>query len=349
MKIALLTFWAADNYGAVLQTYATIKLLRQCGHDVELVNYSIPSPPHSWIKSLLLFPKHLKFQKFRKKYFTNLTRKYNSLEALQNAPPVADCYLVGSDQTWNPDLTKDKAKSFFLDFGAESTIRVSYASSFGLSTWNDTEWISSDDVKAFLKRFSLLSVRESYGCQILKDTFGINDSYHVLDPVMMFENYQELTGSFCRINEIVLYKFVGSDLFYQKSRDIGNLLGLSVRSIGSIRRIKGIKSSYPESVENWIKRIAGAKFIITDSFHGTVLSLLYKKQFIVWPGKRVGRIKSLLELLGLSDRIISETDTVEQMIGCLQTPIDYQNIHHYLDELRKQSFAFVSSIKSIKR
>ena len=106
MKIALLTYFAADNYGAVLQAYATIKALEQQGHEVQLVNYVIPEPPRSWLKNILLYPKHLKFQSFRKKYFKNISRSYRSTTELQQNPPQADCYLVGSDQTWNPFISR---------------------------------------------------------------------------------------------------------------------------------------------------------------------------------------------------------------------------------------------------
>ena len=85
MRIALLTYFAADNYGATLQAYATIKAFEREGHKVELVNYVIPEPENPLFKRILLFPKHLKFKSFRKKYFKNITSRYNSIHTHTHA------------------------------------------------------------------------------------------------------------------------------------------------------------------------------------------------------------------------------------------------------------------------
>lgn len=348
MKIALLTYFGADNYGAVLQSYATIKALKVRGHDVDLVNFIIPKPSRSWLKNLLLYPKHLKFERFRKKYFLHITAKYSTLSELQASPPIADCYLVGSDQTWNPDLSKDKAKGFFLDFGDKSVIRVSYASSFGVSEWKDSKWISKNEAEILLKRFDLISVREDSGIRILNNCFNIPNAQLVADPVMLFENYNELTGVIKPKDEIVLYKFVYSDKFYMIAKKIGEELNLPVRSLGSIRHIKGVKCNYPENVDEWIRNIAGASYVMTDSFHGSVLSLLYKKQFVVFPGnpKRETRLKSLLSYLNLSERYVIVDHPVGDVVRLLKTPIDYVEVHRKIAELRNKSNSFLDSLSN---
>lgn len=347
MKIALLTFFGSDNYGAILQSYATIKAFETYGHEVELVNYIIPEPPRSWIKKLMLYPKHLKFEGFRRKYFHNITRKYNSLSDLQCDPPKADCYLVGSDQTWNPYLSRDKARGFFLDFGGDSVIRAAYAASFGVAEWKDSKWICRDDAECLLKKFHLISVRERSGVEIVNNTFGISKVSQVVDPVLLFDKYFELTGEIVPCEEIVLYKFVNSDVFYQKCKEIGVSLNMPVRSLGSIRRIRGVKCSYPDNLEGWIKRIAEARFVITDSFHGTVISLLYQKQFVVWPGERVTRLQSLLEALELTDRFISSMDSVDNIIERLLSPIDYSRVNVELGVMRQKSINVIEQISNL--
>lgn len=349
MKIALLTYFAADNYGATLQAYATIKAFEQCGHEVELVNFVIPEPPRSKAKNLLLYPKHLKFKRFRKVYFKHLSRRYYSVEDLRQSPPIADCYLVGSDQTWNPEISKHMAPGFFLDFGDENILRASYAASFGKEDWEDTQWISSEEVKQMLDKFIYLSVRESSGMKLLKDRFGVKNAFQVLDPVLLFDNYIELTGKIKRSNELVLYKLYDSSSFYSQCREIGKKLSLPIRSIGSIRRIRGIKCTYPESIEGWIRRIAGAEYVITDSFHGTVVSILYGRQFVVSVGnpKLITRIMSLLELLGIPDRVVGEGFDAGNVIAKLLQPIDYEGVHEKLVELREDSFRFINSIVPI--
>ena len=347
MKIALLTYFAADNYGATLQAYATVKALEQCGHEVELVNFVIPESPHSWVKKILLFPKHQKFDRFRKKYFIHLSRRYNTIKELQTDPPKADCYLIGSDQTWNPDISLHVAKAFFLDFGDEKVLRASYAASFGKEEWEDTRWINDGDVKRLLARFDFVSVRETSGVKLLKEKFSVEDVTQVLDPVLLFANYPELTGKITPSNEIIIYKLTNSKTFYDKCIEIGNQISLPLRSIGSIRRVKGMKCGYPESMEGWLRRIAGAEYVITDSFHGTVISLLYRRQFVSYGGKpkRVTRLKSLLDILGLSDRFIQDCNDTSEIIAKLQEPIDYESIHEKLKELRLQSYEFIKKIE----
>ena len=150
MKIELFTYFSADNYGATLQTYSTIKILEKLGHCVELANYKIPEPKHSILKKILLYPKHLRFNRFRNKYFLNISENFCSYKDLYERPPLADCYLTGSDQTWNPEISKNMAPGFFLNFGDDNILRGSYSASIGMDQWEDTIWINKNDVKKAL-------------------------------------------------------------------------------------------------------------------------------------------------------------------------------------------------------
>ena len=351
MTIALLTFFGADNYGAVLQAYATIRALEQQGHDVELVNYIIPEPPRSWMKNLLLYPKHLKLERFRKQWFKQLTRPYLTIDELQKAPPKADCYLIGSDQTWNPFISRNMTHGFFLDFGDKEVLRSSYAASFGMSEWEDSNWMTFENAKRLLEQFDFISVREDSGVSLLREKFGIKEVTQVVDPVLLFPHYNELTGHMVQGCEIILYKLVNSASFYQQARLLGKMMDCPIRSIGSIRRIKGIRCAYPESLEGWMRRIASARYVITDSFHGTVISLLYSRQFVVCVGdpKRITRIQSLLAQLGLEDRILLDTDPVEKISDYLNTSIDYDEVHKKLQLLRDESFEYLKRISDYKK
>ena len=347
MKIALLTYFAADNYGAVLQAYATIKALERQGHEVALVNYIIPEPPRSWIKNLLLYPKHLKLERFRRKWFNRLTRAYYSTAELQQDPPKADCYLVGSDQTWNPFISREMTGGFFLDFGDDKVLRTTYAASFGMSEWEDSKWMKAEDAKRLLGRFDIISIRETSGVSLLREKFGVKDVTLVCDPALLFTRYDELTGAMTQGDELILYKLVNSANYYDHARQLGRLLDCPLRSIGSIRRIKGVRCAYPESLEGWMRRLATARYVITDSFHGTVVSLLYGRQFIICVGdpKRITRIQSLLALLGLEDRILLDTDPVEKMAERLNAPIDYTAVLLKLQKMRKESFEYLEKLK----
>lgn len=350
MKIALFTYFAADNYGATLQAYATIKALEANGYEVELVDYVIDEPERSIIKKILLYPKHLRFRKFRKKHFHALSQRYDSYESLVRNPPQADCYLVGSDQTWNADISKDKAKGYFLDFGDKDILRGSYSASIGKTVWEDTPWITKEEAQRGLDHFDFLSIRENSGVELLEKEFSKQASL-VIDPVLLFSSYPELTGEIEETDEIITYKLINSDNFYEKVKMIASNLGVVCRSIGSIRQINGFKHSYPESIETWIRRIAGAKFVITDSFHGTVISILYHRQFIFSVGdpKRVTRIFSLLKLLGLESRYVPDTANLNEIEKVLQEPIDWAETDKILSDLRSHSFEFIKRIKYLKK
>lgn len=350
MKIALLTIHAADNYGATLQAYATQRKLEQMGHDVVMVDLDIPNP-YSSLKGLLLYPKHIKFERFRKKYYHRLTRHYSSLKELQENPPVADCYLVGSDQTWNPEITRDKARAFFLDFGDEKVIRTCYAPSFGMQDWEKNPWISTDEAKRLLKRFDMVCAREADGVKILSDKFGIDNATQVIDPVLFIDDYGELVGEVPQTEELILYKLSNEAEFYDKAKKITNDLGLTVRSIGSIRKISNIRCGYPEGVEAWIRRISGARYVMTDSFHGMVFSIIYRRQFVLYARtpKLTNRMSSLLSLLGIEDRIVQGTTSADEILKKLQEPIDYEKVHCKLERLRMESTAYLNKIKDLRK
>lgn len=351
MKIGLLTYFAADNSGATLQAYATIKALESLGHEVTFIDYDIPHPEQSLLGKVLLYGKHLKFQNFRRKFFKNKTQKYLSLKDLQNHPPKFDCYMVGSDQTWNPCISLDKAKGFFLDFGPEDALRVSYAASFGMQKWEETPWISREEASRLVKRIQLLSVREDDGVRILNNELDVSNVTQVVDPVLLFDNYPELTGEIEQKQELIVYKLTNSSEFYEKAKEIGCNMHLPVRSIGSIRRIKGIKCGYPEGVEAWIRRIAGAKYVMTDSFHGTVFSILYQRQFVMYSrnAKLSSRMISLLKQLGIADRVVTEEMEVSDIEKKLKEPIDYFEVLERLKKLRESSFQFLKRLDNFNK
>lgn len=343
MKIALLTYFHALSYGATLQTYATIKALEHLGHEVWLVNLYIPETA-SLPKRMLLLPKEYKHRKFRKKYFKHITRHYASSEELRNDPPEADLYMIGSDQTWNPEISMDKAPSFFLDFVKDNSKKVTYAASFGKDTIDDTQWISKERTVELLRQFNKIAIRESSGKEMLAQ-YGI-DSIQVLDPVLLCPHYDELVGDAAQREEIVLFKINKTEDFYEKAREVGNLSSLTVRSLGSLHQEKGVKCRYPEGIEGWMRGIASAKYILTDSFHGLVISLLYHRQFVILPGMagRVTRLRSLLQLVGLEDRIMSTNDKAEDIYAILKKPIDYEHVDEVLNRERKASWGYLKSL-----
>ena len=110
-----------------------------------------------------------------------------------------------------------------------------------------------------------------------------------------------------------------------------------------MRQLKGIKTAYPEKIENWIANIASAKYVFTDSFHGTVLSLLYHRQFVIYAGdkKKLSRITSLSKLVGLENRLFTNEDSIDEIQKVLTTPIDYSEVDRILNRQRTDSINYL--------
>lgn len=343
MKISIITYHDEDNYGATLQAYATYKAIQELGFIPEIVNLHMSHKKNIFIR-LLYCQKRRLFNNFRNKYMPNKTICYYSLEELRKNPPLSDVYLVGSDQTWNPSISKEYALAYFLDFGAENHKRISYASSFGKTHWEDSDYIKKDKAKRLLSRFASRLVREDKGVKLLNDEFGLS-SYQVVDPVLLFPSYQELTGEIRDSNDLVVYKIINDVDFYKRAVTISKDLECGIRSVGSMRRLRGIKSPYPESIEDWISIIAGAKYVFTDSFHGTVISLLYHRQFVVYVGnpKLISRITSLLSMVGLADRICTNTSSLDEIKNLLNQSIDYDKVDNILKKQRSLSLSRLKS------
>lgn len=338
MKVSLITYHDEDNYGAILQAYATYRALKELDLDVEIIDFHLPNR-QSLIAKIVFLLRRYRHQKFRKRFFDNKTRLYTSLLELKNNPPKSDCYIVGSDQTWNPEISKENAMAYFLDFGNDNVRRISYAASIGLSNWVENRNAPTANVQQILKKYHSILVREDRAVEICRDVFYV-DAKQVIDPVLLFPSYPELTGS-CKMEKgkMVIYKLIKKEDFYKKSAQIACKIGMYRVSVGSVRQIKGAKCPYPQSVDKWVKHFATAELVFTDSFHGTVLSILYHKQFVIYLGdpNRASRLTSLLASLGLSDRICASRNSLDYMIEIAERKIDYQIVDKRLANLRLDS------------
>lgn len=343
MKIALLTIWHEKNYGAELQTYATVKALKSLGHQVEVVNYLLgynesPTIKQRGIAMLTFFTKQdWKFRRFWKRHIP-AGRFYHSLDELKRNPPIADLYLVGSDQVWNPLITKEKASAYFLDFGDKDARRASYASSFGSDEWKGDAALT-EIARQRLKQMEAVSCREQSGVKLLNDVFGV-DAVNVLDPTLLHKSYPELTGEIIETNTLAFYPLSGYPGLESFCRELASLQGLEFVNVNKktymIRRIAWDRPG----VEEWVKSIAGARLVVTPSFHGLAFSLIYHRQFVVVQNENGGavstRIKSLLNLLGLEDRFFTSIDQLRHS-DILSKEIDYEAVDARLERLRKES------------
>lgn len=340
MKIALLTIWREKNYGAELQAYATIKVLQQMGHDVEMIDIRLSDCSHLNWKGKLgtmlshLGPSHRKFCEFWKKHIPT-TKRYKTLKEIQANPPKADIYIVGSDQVWNPELTKEFATLYFLNFGDSNVKRISYASSFGTDRWKFPHL--KEEVKKLLGRFDHITCREDSGIQILKEDFGVAGEL-VIDPTLLLENYNALTGETTERETLVYYPLSSDPELHAYSLKLAKELNLQPVNNKHCTTLFGFAEWDRVSIAEWIRNIAESKFVITRSFHGMVFSILHKRQFAVLAGKhgRSTRLTSLLKILGLEDRFFNSIEELNNAKPWTKE-IDYTAIYPKLIKMRELS------------
>lgn len=353
MKIALLTIWHEKNFGAELQTYATVKLLKAWGHDVKVIDlrmsdFSVSNFRGKIGKIVSYFsPAERKFQNFWRVNIPK-TKRYKTISSLRNDPPAADLYLVGSDQVWNPELTKNLYRIFFLDFGSDNIRRCSYASSFGTNTWNYPNF--TEEIKRLLERFSIVTCRENSGVKILNDIFGIQ-AQQVLDPTLLIDDYSELIGTKNLLqNNTLVYYPLGEDTELKSySIDLAHRLKMTPLNNDGRKYIFRHIIWDRNSIENWIKNIAEAKLIITRSFHGVAFALIFNKQFAVVRGtnNRTTRLESLLSALGLEDRLFDSFEAMDKLKPWNRA-IDYISVNKTLRTLRNESLKSLKQIVSSK-
>lgn len=344
MKVALLTIWREKNYGAELQAYATIKVLQQLGYDVRMIDIRLSdcSKPN-WKGCVTRFisqfgPSHKKFCSFWKEHIPT-TNRYKNIKEIQANPPEADIYIVGSDQVWNPELTKEFATLYFLNFGNDSVKRISYASSFGTNEWKFPDL--KEDVKKLLFRFNHITCREDTGVQILKEEFGL-DAAQVIDPTLLLENYRNLIGETIERDTLVYYPLSTDSELEEFSIKLAKDLDLEPINNKFTTKLLGVIEWDRVSIGEWIKNIVEAKFVITRSFHGMVFSILHKRQFAVLSGKngRSTRLMSLLKTLGIEDRLFNNVEELNNARPWLNK-IDYTVVYPKLLKLREYSLSIL--------
>ncbi len=386
MKIGIVTFWeSTDNYGQVLQAYALQTVLKNMGHEPFLIRYSLKaslgenrktSLLRKIIKVLTIYPmlkaikrsiqqrediachnrieeKNVmrKFSDFRDNNISYSEFIYNSIEELKANPPHADCYITGSDQVWTMLLSIEGNAAYYLDFGKDDVIRISYAASFG-RPYYPVELCSK--LSLLLKKFKAISVREKEGVEICK-SLGLKAT-HVLDPTLLLKKENYLC--FCKNTDdykrnIYIYSInirTPHELYWDEVKKFAyeNNLPITVTtSSGNIpgREIyKDVDYCYA-TISEWLSQINNAELVVTTSFHGVVFCLLMHTNFVYVPlnstgSKGNGRVKSLLSSVGLENKQCTRKENFKK---CVSVEISWDIVDKEIERLREISFSFLTS------
>lgn len=334
-KVNLLTIHFGNSYGAVMQTYATCKLLEEAGHTVTVINLTVPQRKISklspqYIKSAI---REYTFNKFKKKCFSPMTQEGYSINECRI--PDADYTVVGSDQVWNRDITGRFGKAFFLDFVNSKQKRISLSSSFGKSVWNEDKGYT-EEVKQELEKFVALSVREHTAVDILRDTFGL-ESVQLLDPTLGYGKFEHLILNNKPSEQIFPFLLNTSKEAIKRAELIAK------ETATPIFKHSSYTATFANSPRHWLTNIHNAKFVITDSFHGLALSIIYHKNFFVFCAdpKKFTRLQSLLQLIGHEERFVTSEEDFLKRKEQLMQPIDYTRVDAILKKEQEKYREFI--------
>lgn len=353
-RVGILTLPFRANYGALLQAFALRRVLSDLGYDAWLVKRRWDAHDSAFRRLAKVVFRHVvigKFYRFMVCHVSPQTHFIDSQDAMRRAAEGFDAFVVGSDQVWRMRNVRGIGYNFFLDFlPDESPVkRVAYAASFGVDYWDDTKPEESISVvKRLLQRFDGISVRESGGVKICKNTFGV-DAIQVLDPTLLLpkEVYIEEMGLKVKEGKYIAAYIL--DMTENKRKLIASIsqrMGLSVRYINKSKLTcnklpVSIREGLQPSVKSWLEGICNALFVITDSFHGTAFSIIFERQFLSIGNTHRGldRFTSLLDVIGHRERLVDEQceEWKEASI------IDYGEVNEKKTHEIKKSLKFIKS------
>lgn len=358
MKICILTQPLGPNYGGILQAFALQKVLKDMGHDVTTLRW-LPLSPRNPIKTLRRFlAKYLKgnkdivyfnYEKQLHYTFREQDRFIDEhLDCTSAAAPLKtgdmasfDAYIVGSDQVWRP-MYSPYIPNFYLDFlGDAPAKRIAYAASFGVDVW-ETDEKTTGIIRPLAQKFDAISVREESGIALCKKYLNVK-AQMMPDPTLLLTaaDYLPLCGEKRTDQQPYMAAYV-LDKGEQEQRFIEKISKEKQLPVKYIGKLDWAQKT--DSVETWLADIAQASFVITNSFHGTVFSILFEKDFLSVKNSQRGtsRYDTLLKLTGLQDRLIDK----EQLDGCdiSLSAINYGPVKESIRDMRQKGLSFLRSI-----
>jgi len=365
-KAGIITYWQTkDNYGSILQNYALQRVLAQYGIESETLCF-LPDSQNSInkLKNKNPFTICIKlFRFFIKKsynYYCDLKNKKRDFTSFINnniktSPQILcselknycsnlDICLVGSDQVWNiskiplNNIQLENSRSLFLSFAPEKSKRVACAVSFGRDNFNTNLLHHVSDL---INKFDFISVREQSGIELCKK-IGVQNPFFQPDPTLLLtaDTYRSLIKSPIKTKKYILLYLLNNDTNFnikklKKWAKSKNMSLIYINGNTETFKLNFHKKNYP-TIPDWISLVDNAEYIFTNSFHGTIFSIIMNKKFITITQKgkfevENTRFKNLLELFNITERIFKGNyDEVMKYI-------DYTPINNKIEEIQKNS------------
>ena len=360
MKIALITIHWANSYGGMLQTLASQKILSDYG-EVSIIDYKTPHlkktmqlirfgyMPRDFLRMgkdlFRLLPRYRllhKFKSFIEKHF-NLTQQYNNHHDLDKVEALYDVFVCGSDQIWNPRIIDGVDSAYFLGF-IDNKKKISFASSCGSYQFSGNE---ETVLVNHLSSFSNIAVREKNTAQYISHLLEERKITTVLDPTLMLNKSEWLKLLEIKVPKknkpyVFVYTLKKDEFVRNIVEEVSNHFNLEIIVIDQdpflgFSSDKHIQDADPKE---YLELIAGASFVITNSFHGTAFSVNFEVPFIsIRPESGLNRIQDFLESVGLNERLILNKDDLNDII---RSAVDFKSSGSKLEELRASTRSYLN-------
>ena len=357
MKIGILTFHNAVNYGAILQAFALQNKLCNMGYDAEIIDYRNPCISQgnsSWNLSSLNIKKIIyaciayrdnkkkirKFILFRQQRLRLSNQIYNRSN-ISESVKYYDKFLVGSDQVWNFKLTNNDM-TYLLDYCKQNDMKYSYAASMGIEELNDQ---NKSIFSIQLNYFKKISVREKENAVLLR-TIVSRPIEVMIDPVFLLNRntWNNIAKKPAITHKYILtYKLNDTPDTFAFASLLSKQTGYPVIALqAQYRRISNDfikrRSDSPEEFIGWIQN---AEFVLTDSFHATAFSIIFNKKFMSFLKKGEGqgnsRIINLLRIFNLEDRIGSLKN-----INLIKQSINYHTVNNIIKDEKDKAETYLN-------
>lgn len=360
-KVGIVTFHTADNYGAVLQAYALQEYVkRHIGYDVKIIDFNTPihekehhvfrlvsDPIRMIVYNVSILPyyyalkKRIKrFEQFRCSMLYLSEHRYISENDFIENMEALDFYISGSDQVFNPKVRYSNC--YYLGFEKHGGKKVAYAPSFGIASFTEDE---IKYIKQMVSDFDALSCRESVGAAFLTSITGRNVPT-VCDPVFLLtkQEWEEILISPCEKNPyIFVYDLLGGYEDIKLARKISGACGnIPIICATTRTRVwyKGVKILRNLGPRELLGYIAKSEFVVTDSFHGTSLSLVFGKKVVSYIASKntSSRIESLASLLNIKNQIVYDVQSF------IYQTVKFYNYSSYLKKVSESSKKYLREI-----
>lgn len=362
MKIGILTFHNCSNYGAAFQTYALhTAIVKNISHSCEVINYSndyissdveiskmkVIRSIKDFIRYCILYKAYKKKNDVFKKFINDsvvLSENEYKKDNIKESNSIYDVFITGSDQVFNLLLTHNDT-SYFLDFVHQEKKRISYAASVGNTELID---MNADIYVENLSKFNNISVREEQTKNKLMLYGNFNISV-VMDPTFLLSKDEwESIGNDIVVSEkyILLYLISPEKYNFEFARKLSKITGYTIYYINyKPFKEKGMKNLWAVTPEQFITLLKKAEYVVTNSFHGTALSINMNKNFFYELSQKKSngnsRIEQLIGFFGLESRqiVAGNNDYINENIN-------YDKINYILDDLKNESLNFLSKALS---